>query len=122
MDLMKLVGTQDWPAPTNVKVVRSFLGFGNFYRRFISHFVELVHPMNKLTKKTKAFEWSTECQTVFKALKVKFTESLVLLMPDPMKPFTIKSDMSKFTTGAVLRQKMGMETGTHMDTYPTCSH
>ena len=42
MDPMKLAGIKDWPAPTNVKGVRSFLGFGNFYRRFIGHFVSLA--------------------------------------------------------------------------------
>jgi hypothetical protein len=42
MDLTKLAGICDWPAPTNVKGVRSFLGFGNFYRRFIGHFVEIA--------------------------------------------------------------------------------
>jgi hypothetical protein len=40
MDPTKLAGIRNWPAPTNVKGVRSFLGFGNFYRRFIGHFAE----------------------------------------------------------------------------------
>ena len=35
MDPVKLQGIQDWPTPENVKQVRSFLGFGNFYRKFI---------------------------------------------------------------------------------------
>ena len=43
----------------------------------------------------------------FEALKAKFAESPVLLMPDPAKPFTIESDASKFATGAVFRQKDG---------------
>ena len=107
MDPTKLAGIRDWPAPTSVKAVRSFLGFGNFYRRFIGHFAELARLLNELTKKTKIFEWSAECQTAFEVLKVKFAESPVLLMPDPTKPFTIESDASKFATGAVLRQKDG---------------
>ena len=35
MDPVKLKGISDWPVPTTVKQVRAFLGFGNFYRRFI---------------------------------------------------------------------------------------
>jgi RNase H-like domain found in reverse transcriptase len=105
MDPTKLAGIADWPAPTNVKGVRSFLGFGNFYRRFIGHFAMLARPLNNLTKKDKQFEWTTECQTAFDALKDKFGKTPVLLMPDSSKPFVIESDASKFATGAVLRQK-----------------
>jgi RNase H-like domain found in reverse transcriptase/Reverse transcriptase (RNA-dependent DNA polymerase)/Integrase zinc binding domain len=105
MDPTKLAGIEDWPAPTNVKGVRSFLGFGNFYHRFIGHFADLVRPLNDLTRKDKVFEWSKECQTAFDVLKKKFGKSPVLLMPDPAKPFVIESDASKFATGAVLRQK-----------------
>ena len=89
IDLTKLAGIKDWPEPTNVKVVQSFLGFGNFYRRFIRHFANLAHPFNDLTRKTKQFEWTPECQAAFDSLKTKFAESLVFLMPDPTKPFTI---------------------------------
>jgi hypothetical protein len=69
MDLTKLAGIRDWPAPMNVKGVRSFLGFGNFYQRFIGHFVEIAQPLNALTKKDQPFEWTTECQEAFNALK-----------------------------------------------------
>jgi hypothetical protein len=105
MDLTKLAGIKDWPAPMNVKGVRSFLGFGNFYRRFIGHFAELAHPLNELTKKDKVFEWMEACQQLFNKLKQKFSEAPILLMPDAAKEFTIKSDASKFASGAVLQQK-----------------
>jgi RNase H-like domain found in reverse transcriptase len=105
MDSMKLAGIKDWLTPTNVKAVSLFLGFGNFYRRFIRHFADLTHPLNDLTKKNKQFQWMNECQTAFNTLKKKFAKSPVLLMPDPEKPFIIESDALKFATGAVLRQK-----------------
>jgi hypothetical protein len=38
MDPIKLGGIQDWPVPTTIKQTQSFLGFGNFYRQFITHF------------------------------------------------------------------------------------
>src|ERR1700678_2386928 len=46
MDQIKLGGIRDWPTPTTVKQVRSFLGFGNFYRRFITHFSDIARPLN----------------------------------------------------------------------------
>jgi len=104
MDPMKLTGIREWLAPTTVKGVRSFLGFGNFYQQFIGHFTELARPLNELTQKNKVFEWMAECQQFFEALKAKFSESPILLMPDPTKPFIVKLDASKFATGAVLRQ------------------
>jgi hypothetical protein len=42
MDPIKLAGIRDWPSPTTVKQTRSFLGFGNYYRRFISGFAEIA--------------------------------------------------------------------------------
>ena len=42
MDPLKLAGIRDWPVPTTVKQVHSFLGFGNFYCRFISGFAHIA--------------------------------------------------------------------------------
>jgi hypothetical protein len=51
MDAVKLGGIRDWPVPTMLKQTRSFLGFGNFYQKFISHYSELAWPLNDLMKK-----------------------------------------------------------------------
>jgi RNase H-like domain found in reverse transcriptase len=104
MDAVKLAGIRNWPVPTMLKQTRSFLGFGNFYRKFISHYSELARPLNDLTKKDKKFGWSTECQEAFDTMKKRFTEELVLLMPNQSKSFQIESDTSKVATGAVLTQ------------------
>ena len=48
MDPTKINGIHDWPIPKNIKQVHSFLGFGNFYQRFIQKFSELTQPLNKL--------------------------------------------------------------------------
>ena len=53
MDPVKLGGLRDWPIPTTVKQVRSFLGFGNFYRKFIAHYSDLARPLIDLMKKDK---------------------------------------------------------------------
>jgi RNase H-like domain found in reverse transcriptase len=104
MDAVKLGGIRDWPVPTTLKQTRSFLGFGNFYRKFISHYSELARPLNDLTKKDKKFKWTTGCQEAFDTMKKRFMEEPVLLMPNQSKPFQIESDASKVATGTVLTQ------------------
>ena len=104
MDSVKVKGIRDWPAPTTVKEVRSFLGFGNFYRKFISKFSELAAPLNELLKKDKTFDWTPECQVSFDTLKQWFTAEPVLMMPDQSRPFQIEADTSKYASGAVLTQ------------------
>uniref|UniRef100_A0A0W0FC37 Reverse transcriptase domain-containing protein n=1 Tax=Moniliophthora roreri TaxID=221103 RepID=A0A0W0FC37_MONRR len=71
MDPVKLAGIRDWKPPMTVRGVRSFLEFGNFYRKFIGRFSELARPLNDLTKKDKKFKWTKECQVAFDALKWK---------------------------------------------------
>jgi Reverse transcriptase (RNA-dependent DNA polymerase) len=87
MDPAKLKEILDWPAPETVKKVQSFIGFGNFYCRFVKGFSHLAHPLHDLLKKDKKFVWSEECQESFDQLKKQFTEEPVLIMPDHLKPF-----------------------------------
>jgi hypothetical protein len=49
MDPVKISGIKDWPMPTSVKDVRSFLGFCNFYCPFIRGFALVARPLNELT-------------------------------------------------------------------------
>ncbi|HET6992229.1 MAG TPA: reverse transcriptase family protein, partial [Bacteroidia bacterium] len=104
MDPGKLKGISEWPSPTTVKQTRGFLGFGNFYRRFIRHFSEIAKPLNDLLKKDQKFDWTPTCQRAFDELKKRFTEEPVLMMPDHTKPFQIECDASKYASGAVLTQ------------------
>ena len=104
MDSVKLKGIQDWLAPTTVKEVRSFLGFGNFYRKFINKFSELAASLNGLLKKDKTFYWTPECQNSFDTLKQRFKAEPVLMMPHQSRPFQIEADTSKYASGAVLTQ------------------
>ena len=104
MDPIKLVGIWEWPIPTTVKQVRSFLGFRNFYRKFIAHYSNIAKPLTNLTKKDNKSEWTDECQKAFDNLEKQFTEEPVLLMPDHSRPFQIESNTSKVTTGVVLTQ------------------
>ena len=105
MDPIKLKGIADWPRPTTLKQVRSFLGFGNFYRRFIEGFSQIARPLIELTKKDVPFEWTSRQEGAFLMLKDRFQQEPVLLMPNPLAPFQLETDASNWATGAVLRQQ-----------------
>ena len=59
MDLVKLQGITEWPIPKTVKKVQSFLGFGNYSRKFIDGYGDLTTPLNELLRKEEKFEWDT---------------------------------------------------------------
>ena len=104
MDPTKLSGIAEWPTPTKVKDVRSFLGFTNYYRRFIGNYSNIARPLIDLTKKEKQWNWSASHQTAFDRLKEEFTREAVLTLPDLDKPFAIATDTSKDASGGILLQ------------------
>ena len=68
MDLTKVEGIKNWPRPTRVKDVRSFLGFCNFYRPFIPSFSKIAKPLIELTRKDVPFVWEDKHKVMFNAL------------------------------------------------------
>ena len=58
MDPVKLDGIAQWPVPTKVKDVQSFLSFANFYQQFIPDYSNVTCPLIDLTKKNLAWNWS----------------------------------------------------------------
>ncbi len=104
MDPVKIAGVKDWPALTNKKEVQSFLGFTNFYRRFIQGFSEHARPLFDLTWKDAKWSWGAAERTAFDGLKESVTSAPVLISPDSTKPFRIEADSSDFVSGAVLSQ------------------
>ena len=105
MDPAKVAGVAEWPTPTTKKEVQSFLGFTNFYRRFIQDFSHIARPLFNLTKNDSDFRWSSDEQSAFDVLKEKITTSPILALPDNSRPFRIEADSSDFATGAVLSQQ-----------------
>jgi len=105
MDKEKLSGVLEWPVPTKVKQVQAFLGFANFYRRFIENFAKMSKLLSDLTKKNCTWNWGIEQQNAFEVLKKAFTMAPVLRIPNDKDPFKLSTDTSDFATGAVLSQK-----------------
>jgi len=102
MDPIKLKGISDWPTPSIIKETRKFLGFCNFYRKFIKDYVKVASPINQLVKKNMKFIWTEEAQKAFNKLKKKFEEKPILITSDPTKPFEIFTDALNHATGVVL--------------------
>jgi len=78
MDDNKVQIVQDWSIPWHIKNIQSFLGFTNFYKRFIQNYSALTLPLTHLTQKSIPWNWTTECKTVFKTIKETFTRALLL--------------------------------------------
>jgi len=103
----KVKAIRDWPTPSGVDDVRSFLGLAGFYRRFIEHFSLKALPLTNLTQKSSRFRWGDDEQAAFEAIKQAASHAPVLLTPDPSLPYTISTDASGYAVGAVLRQDRG---------------
>jgi hypothetical protein len=102
MDPIKVKGITDWPMPTNLKELRSFLGFGNYYKDFIAHYSQLTRPLHDLTKHDTSWHWKDTQDLAFRTLKKEFTLYPVLHNPDPTKRYILDTDASQFAVGATL--------------------
>jgi len=105
----KVEAVLEWKTPKSLTEVQSFLGFANFYRRFIQDYLRVARPLSELTKKEKKEEWSwnPEAQAAFEELKQYFTTAPILAHFDPAKMVIIETDASDFALGAVLSQRDG---------------
>ena len=104
MDPTKVQTVLEWHTPSSVRDVQYFLGFANFYRKFIWNYLKIVFLLTQLTKKNQAFVWTPEADKAFTQLKEAFTSAPVLAHVDPEKPFIIEADASDFALGSILSQ------------------
>ena len=94
----------NWPVPTRVRDVRAFLGLGNYYRRFVRGYSNIVKPLTELTKKGQLFHWTPECQAAFQRLKDILMGPEVMAYPVDDGEFIVDCDVSDSGIGAVLSQ------------------
>jgi len=105
MGSAKIKGVTEWPVPTTHKELRGFLGFLNFYQRFVKDFSKIARPLNTLTSDKSEFTWTNDCHTAFKSLKTAITTTPALSMPTTNDPFCIETNGSGIGIGTVLFQK-----------------
>ena len=122
MEPSRVRSIKEWPEPKTFRELQVFLGFANFYRRFILQYSKVVAPLTNMLKgmqegkKTGPFAFEQPQREAFETLKKAFTSAGVLVHFDPQKPIMIETDASGFAIGAVLSQQ-------HTDAaHPTNQH
>ncbi|KAJ1582598.1 hypothetical protein NDA11_007334 [Ustilago hordei] len=107
MDPEKVRTVKEWPMPESIHDIQQFLGFANFYRRFIAHFARIAKPLTSLVKpeRFKKFELPEEAQQAFHKLIQAFTSAGVLQHFDYHLPTRLETDASDFAIAGVLKQE-----------------
>lgn len=103
MDPKKVTAIEEWPEPTNRTELQRFLGFANFYRRFIAGFAHIARPLHRLTGQAP-WCWNSGEQAAFRALKQAVTTAPTLAIPMDDGKYRVEADSSGYATGAVLSQ------------------
>lgn len=103
-DPSKVEAVKNWLVPTTRKQLQCFLGFSNFYSRFIRNYSRLAAPLTRLTSSKINFTWSSAKQSAFDNFKSKFTNAPILVHPDPERQFVVKVDASDSGVRAILSQ------------------
>jgi hypothetical protein len=104
VDPCKVQDVFNWKTPTSVGDIQSLLGLTGYYQRSIEGFLKISRPMTKLLKKGNKFEWTPACEASFQELKKQLTITLILVMPDLEKSFSIYWDVSDQGLECVLMQ------------------
>lgn len=82
----KIQAIRDWLVPKNSKKYRQFLGFSNFYRRFVRDYSQVTVPLTTLTRKDRVFQWTPATQHAFDTLRTLFCQAPISLHLDFQRP------------------------------------
>lgn len=113
IDPAKVSAVSALPVPETRKWLQRFLGFANFYQRFIRGFSSLAGPFTALTSPKVAFFWGPSADRAFEGLKTQFTTAPILQLPDPDRQFVVDVDASDTGVGAVLSQRSASDQQLH---------
>ena len=108
-DPEKIRAVTEFPRPTGLTQLKSFLGLANYYHRYIPGFSKIAAPLYRLTRKAVPFDWSQEAILAFEDLKKALTSAPCLYAPNFRLPFIVQTDASKEGIGAVLVQQVDGE-------------
>ena len=103
-DPEKVKAIKEYPVPKDLTELRRFIGMISYYRRFISGFSDIAHPLHRLLQKDVKFDWNQSCQNSFESLKEQLISSPILGFPDTDKDYLLYTDASDVGIGAVLTQ------------------
>nr|XP_027068449.1 uncharacterized protein LOC113693886 [Coffea arabica] len=105
VDQAKIEVIERMPPPTNVKSIRSFLEYVEFYRRFIKNFSKIAKLLCELLAKDVPFHFNDECLLAFNRLKKELVSAPIIASPNWSLPFELMCDASDFAVGTVFGQK-----------------
>ena len=103
----KIRAVQECDTPQDVRDVRSFLGFANYYWRYIHQVAEVAHPLTELTKIGEDWQWGLYQKEAFRQLKQKLCEAPVLRFLNPKLPYAMVTNALGAAVGGVLMQEQG---------------
>ncbi|GJP81305.1 hypothetical protein CLOP_g11465 [Closterium sp. NIES-67] len=107
VDPKKIEAVRTWQTPENVKELQQFLGFANYYNRFVPQYAKIAAPLTNLLKKNTPCKWEPKHQEAVEQLKQALTSAPILILPDPERDYVIEADASDQAVGAVLMQDQG---------------
>ena len=117
MDHRRVSTIKEWPTPKSFRDIQVFLGFANFYRRFIYRYSKIVAPLTDMLKgmekgkKQGEFEWGDAQEHAFHLLCDAFTSAPILRHYDPDLPIRIETDASGSAIAANMFQPAALESG-----------
>ena len=88
-----------------VKDIQSFLGFCNFYRRFIFGYSDIVIPLTRLTRKNFPWNFNEDCRAAFEQLKQEFTHAPVLTKWVPDSEMIVETDTSDYALATIISSR-----------------
>ena len=106
----KIEAIERAPLPQNIQQLRSFLGLLSYYRKFLSNFATILHPLHDFLLKGKKWVWSTRCSQAVKTIKQLLTTSTVLTHYDYTLPLRLAADASSYGLGTVISHVLPNET------------
>ncbi len=98
----KVKAILDWPVPQKVKDIQSFLGFSNFYHRFIHEYSDIVIPLTRLTCKGTPWKFDDKCVAAFNEVKQAFTHTPILTHWVPDHQLVMENNTSDYAIAAIL--------------------
>jgi hypothetical protein len=102
IDLKKIAAIREWATLTNVKEVKGFIGFANFYRSFIPEFSDITRPLTDLTKKEIQFHWNDKCEEAFEKLKNLLIIAPILAHFNPKREIIVEVNSLRYLVGVLL--------------------
>lgn len=104
IDPKKLQARRDMPPPNSLKKLQCFVGEVNYLRRLLPQLAAKALTLTCMLCEPVSFQWTSDCQAAFEALKAEVLKPPTLLAPTSGLPFILDISNTDLATAAVLAQ------------------